>query len=307
MAKICRLCGKTLDGEILFGYHKLCAKKTFDPIHYNRLLQWSEDNSDNRIIFESDLEKGRAPQRLKRKPEKKYPPQVYIKPVSKVNDKKRYYHLLKKASEEEEEYEDIKHLPEFYILLTNIISDPKCGWLAKMMINSALAYLVIPDDIISDEKEEWGYVDDLFICVYVLKQIRDNFSKELILSNLGDTLYENEGENIFEIIYEVYNSSKNFLKEEVDTIISYTHIKEILSFGNKDSEKNINPQAKGLKKYNELKREKWIKLYTAMTAVVVDDFIKKSSENKQGQRIKEYIKSTPEYGELQRNIALIEK
>ena len=93
--------------------------------------------------------------------------------------------------------------PIFFKLLCNILNDKFTDWHTKMMISSAIAYFVLEEDIIPDHKEQ-GYIDDLFIVSFVLKEIKDN-SPELIDENW---LYE---EDIFARIDDVYLQTSEIL------------------------------------------------------------------------------------------------
>lgn len=93
--------------------------------------------------------------------------------------------------------------PLFFKLLCNILNDRFADWHTKMMICSAIAYFVLEMDAIPDRAEN-GYIDDLFIASFVLKEIKDN-SPELIDENW---LYE---ENIFETIDNVYQETSDLL------------------------------------------------------------------------------------------------
>ncbi|MDO9325823.1 MAG: DUF1232 domain-containing protein [Methanoregula sp.] len=93
--------------------------------------------------------------------------------------------------------------PIFFKLLCDILNDKFTDWHTKMMISSAIAYFVLEDDIIPDHKEN-GYIDDLFIVSFVLKEIKDN-SPELIDENW---LYE---EDIFATIDDVYLQTSEIL------------------------------------------------------------------------------------------------
>lgn len=93
--------------------------------------------------------------------------------------------------------------PIFFKLLCDILNDRFTDWHTKMMISSAIAYFVLEDDVIPDQKEN-GYVDDLFITSFVLKEIKDN-SPELIDENW---LYE---EDIFSTIDDVFYQTSEIL------------------------------------------------------------------------------------------------
>jgi uncharacterized membrane protein YkvA (DUF1232 family) len=93
--------------------------------------------------------------------------------------------------------------PIFFKLLCDILNDKFTDWHTKMMISSAIAYLVLEEDVIPDHKEN-GYIDDLFIVSFVLKEIKEN-SPELIDENW---LYE---EDIFTTIDDVYIQTSEIL------------------------------------------------------------------------------------------------
>lgn len=93
--------------------------------------------------------------------------------------------------------------PIFFKLLCNILNDKFTDWHTKMIISSAIAYFVLEADVIPDHKEN-GYIDDLFITSFVLKEIKDT-SPELIDENW---LYE---EDIFARIDDVYLQTSEIL------------------------------------------------------------------------------------------------
>src|SRR5690606_5908589 len=68
-------------------------------------------------------------------------------------------------------YKEIQiHCPIFFKLLCDILNDRFTDWHTKIMISSCLAYFVLEKDVIPDHQET-GYIDDLFIVSYVLKEI----------------------------------------------------------------------------------------------------------------------------------------
>jgi len=101
--------------------------------------------------------------------------------------------------------------PIFFKLLCDILNDKFTDWHTKMMISSAIAYFVLEDDVIPDHKEN-GYIDDLFIVSYVLKDIKDN-SPELIDENW---LYE---EDIFATIENVYLQTSEILGDLMHDVL----------------------------------------------------------------------------------------
>lgn len=100
----------------------------------------------------------------------------------------------------------VKYCPPFFQLLCKILNDKVTDWNTKLMIDAALAYFVLPDDIIPD-KEEAGYVDDLFIVTHVLREIKDKVSPELITNNWE------EKEDILLLIDKIYDESSKIVAQ----------------------------------------------------------------------------------------------
>jgi len=93
--------------------------------------------------------------------------------------------------------------PVFFKLLCDILKDKFTDWHTRILIDAAITYLVFEDDVIPDHRDN-GYIDDLFIVSFVLKEIKEE-SPELIDENW---LFE---EDIFSIIDEVYLKTSGIL------------------------------------------------------------------------------------------------
>ncbi len=98
------------------------------------------------------------------------------------------YHTYKEfltsliRSRPEHERVIIEHFPELYELACNILSEEHTDWHTRMMISAALGYYILEEDLDPDYQEH-GYVDDLFILSYVLREIKKHVSPNLITSN----------------------------------------------------------------------------------------------------------------------------
>ena len=66
----------------------------------------------------------------------------------------------------------VQNLPQFLDLLCNLLTDESTDFNIKVLCSLALSYLVIEDDYYPDSKEN-GYLDDMFVITYALKQIKD--------------------------------------------------------------------------------------------------------------------------------------
>lgn len=72
----------------------------------------------------------------------------------------------------------LQKTPLFFTALQDIYSED-IPWVLKHTINSCFSYFAIPDDVIPDHKED-GYLDDLFICAFVLDIISKHEPKMVI-------------------------------------------------------------------------------------------------------------------------------
>lgn len=131
-----------------------------------------------------------------------------------------YYEFLKEElNNYKGDFEDfILYTPDFFKLLCDLLNeDIKVE--DRRNINSALAYFVVPNDIIPEEiYGPMGYVDDIFLCARVLKKMKDTYGAEMI-----KTLWTCD-EEIEEVLDTVYKKSLEILQEEgsVDDILKYS-------------------------------------------------------------------------------------
>jgi uncharacterized membrane protein YkvA (DUF1232 family) len=86
---------------------------------------------------------------------------------------------LMKNRESDKDCELIKDCPAILSVVMNIAADRHSDGVVKMLMNSAVSYFVLPTDIVS-EKEFGikGYMDDFYVCLYVLHELL-NYDKKL--------------------------------------------------------------------------------------------------------------------------------
>ena len=110
----------------------------------------------------------------------------------------------------------INYSPDLFSLLCDILDEEVINQELRMKLTSAIAYFVIPNDVISEEiYGAYGYVDDIYISVYVLKKVADENGYEILQKHWN---CEN---NVEEVINECYNSSLNLLEDKVYNILFY--------------------------------------------------------------------------------------
>lgn len=122
-------------------------------------------------------------------------------------------------------HDDLIYLaPDFYRLLTCLLDDPRLPLLLRPLISSAIAYFILPADIISEELHgPYGYVDDIWLCAYVADVVRRQLDDEAIL-------VENwAGEApLVPLIREVLDKEQDMIGDERDRILWYTGCAQLL-------------------------------------------------------------------------------
>jgi len=131
---------------------------------------------------------------------------------------KTYYDFLKyEINNFEGDFDNfILYIPEFFKLLCDLLEEDILKE-EKRMINTALAYFVVPNDIIPEDiYGPMGYVDDIFVCSVVLKQLHNKYEK--LFCKHWD--YD---EDFDTVLNTCYNKSKKILKDKnlIDDIFIY--------------------------------------------------------------------------------------
>lgn len=148
-----------------------------------------------------------------------------------------YENLCKTVEESSGLYDElIEQCPKFFKLLCDILNDEDADWHTRLLINSALAYFVAPKDIIAEEDYgAMGYIDDIFLCSYVLNEIKNKVSSELILKN-----WKGE-EDILELIDKTFEDSKKVVGKKYSEILEFAGLKKRIDVNKieKESESEI--------------------------------------------------------------------
>lgn len=114
----------------------------------------------------------------------------------------------------------ILYIPDFFKLLCNLL-DEDFDKQDRLIINSALAYFVVPNDVIPEEiYGPMGYVDDVFVCVYVLKKLQEKYGIER-LARLWDC-----DEDLANVIDYSHQKSLDILEKQnlVKEVLEYSSI-----------------------------------------------------------------------------------
>jgi uncharacterized membrane protein YkvA (DUF1232 family) len=122
-------------------------------------------------------------------------------------------------------HDDLIYLaPDFYQLLTRLLDEPGLPGRLRPLISSAIAYFILPADIISEELYgPYGYVDDIWLCAYVADVVQRQLDDETIL-------VENwEGEApLMPLIREVLDKEQSLIGAERDRILWYTGCAQLI-------------------------------------------------------------------------------
>ena len=116
-------------------------------------------------------------------------------------------------------HDDLIYLaPDFYRLLTRLLDDPQLPLRLRPLISSAIAYFILPADIISEELHgPYGYVDDIWLCAYVADVVRQQVDDDAILVENWD------GEALLlPLIREIMDKEHDLIGDERKRILWYT-------------------------------------------------------------------------------------
>jgi uncharacterized membrane protein YkvA (DUF1232 family) len=106
--------------------------------------------------------------------------------------------------------------PDLYKLLSDILNEKSLPSEIRIKICAVLGYFVVPFDILPEQiYGPQGYIDDIFLCVYVLKEI-----EEQIGYNFLDREWEGD-EELKDVLNICYENSKNILGNKIDEILRY--------------------------------------------------------------------------------------
>lgn len=110
----------------------------------------------------------------------------------------------------------IDYGPKLFKLLTDVLEKEEVNSEYRLEISAAIAYYVVPMDVIPEQiYGPYGYIDDIFITVYVIKKLADEFGYEFLEEVWG------EEQNLESVTEECYTKSKEVLEDKSEKILSY--------------------------------------------------------------------------------------
>lgn len=106
--------------------------------------------------------------------------------------------------------------PNLFNLLCDLLSQKEISRQMRLEISAAIAYYVAPDDIIPEEiYGPYGYIDDIFISVYVLRKVAKEFGYEFL-----QNLWKHDSD-VKEVMDDCYDNSLSLLEDKVHEVLSY--------------------------------------------------------------------------------------
>jgi uncharacterized membrane protein YkvA (DUF1232 family) len=145
--------------------------------------------------------------------------------VEEVHYLKRFDVMLEKdISGYEGEFSDIIHqAPAFYRMMTRLLDDKDLPKSMSPQIIAAIAYFILPEDIIPEDKfGPVGYVDDIYLCAFVAYEVMKETGTSDILSRNWDG-----GRPVIELIEEILNREKELLGNKKERMMQYIGFDEI--------------------------------------------------------------------------------
>ena len=133
-----------------------------------------------------------------------------------------YFNELKKQIEdsrlEGEDFEtSITYLPDMFSLLCDMLDENILTQEDRMLVNSAIAYLVVPSDVLpEDVYGARGFMDDLFVCCVVFKELMKRYP-DLLRKHWANTVDTEEFDKVLDLCYFRSNQAmdEENIKQEV--------------------------------------------------------------------------------------------
>ena len=111
--------------------------------------------------------------------------------------------------------------PNLFNLLCDLLSQKEITREMRLEISAAIAYYVAPDDIIPEEiYGPYGYIDDIFVSVYVLRKVAKEFGYDFL-----QNLWKHETD-VKEVMDDCYDNSLELLEDKVHAVLSYVGLME---------------------------------------------------------------------------------
>ena len=77
----------------------------------------------------------------------------------------------------------VKQFPAYLRLLAGLLTDRRVAMLDKLLVAGAMAYIIMPIDLIPDFIPFFGEIDDLYLLIFALQRLIANAGRSVLLSH----------------------------------------------------------------------------------------------------------------------------
>jgi len=111
----------------------------------------------------------------------------------------------------------IREAPALYKMMTRLLDDKALPRPMSPLVIAAIAYFILPEDIIPEEKYgPVGYVDDIYLCAFVANEVaKESASPDILARNWDGKM------PIEELVKEILDREKELIGDQKDRIMQY--------------------------------------------------------------------------------------
>lgn len=111
----------------------------------------------------------------------------------------------------------IAEAPALYRMMTRLLDDRALPRSMSPLVIAAIAYFILPEDIIPEEKfGPAGYVDDIYLCAFVANEVMKESASPEILSRNWDGKAP-----VVELIGEILDRESELIGDKKEHIMQY--------------------------------------------------------------------------------------
>jgi uncharacterized membrane protein YkvA (DUF1232 family) len=111
----------------------------------------------------------------------------------------------------------IAEAPSLYKMMTRLLDDRALPRSMSPLVIAAIAYFILPEDIIPEEKYgPAGYVDDIYLCAFVANEVaRESSSTDILARNWEGKV------PVAALVKEILDREKELIGDKKDRIMQY--------------------------------------------------------------------------------------
>ncbi|MCX6679761.1 MAG: DUF1232 domain-containing protein [Methanothrix sp.] len=132
---------------------------------------------------------------------------------------KRFDAILEKdISGYDGEFSQLIHqAPALYKMMTRLLDDRALPRSMSPLVIAAIAYFILPEDIIPEEKYgPIGYVDDIYLCAFVANEVaKESASPDILARNWEGKV------PVATLVKEILDREKELIGDKKDSIMQY--------------------------------------------------------------------------------------